>query len=73
MNEPTGTPTPSLRVVRGEPSAEELAAVVAVLAAASTGAAPAGEPVPESQWAAPARLLRAPVAPSGWWTSTLPR
>jgi hypothetical protein len=63
---------PALRILRGDPSAEELAALVAVLAAAS-GAAEAPEPArDESQWAPPARLVRAPMTPSGWWASALP-
>ena len=66
---------PALRIVRGDPSAEEVAALVTVLAAAAA-AAPAGEAPPAatgSQWAPPGRLLRAPVSPSGWWASALPR
>jgi hypothetical protein len=64
---------PALRIVRGDPTAEELAALVAVLAAASGGAETSGPAVPVSQWAPPARLLRPAVAPTGWWESTLPR
>ena len=63
---------PVLRVVRGEPSPEELAALVVALA--TVGSAPSDEaPGAGSQWAPPARLLRAPVAPTGWWASALPR
>jgi Acyl-CoA carboxylase epsilon subunit len=63
--------TPLLRVVRGEPSPEELAALVAVLAA-GTAAAPAARP-PRSAWSDPARLLgvHAP-GPSAWRRSALP-
>lgn len=64
---------PTLRVVRGETTPEELAALVAVLAAASGGEASTGSPVPVSQWAPPPRLLRPAVAPTGWWESALPR
>ena len=64
---------PALRIVRGEPTAEELAALVTVLAAASGGGEPTGPAGPVPQWAPPARLLRAPVAPTGWWESALPR
>jgi acyl-CoA carboxylase epsilon subunit len=64
---------PILRVLHGDPSAEDLAALVAVLAAASGVPVDAGQPSGErSQWAAPARLLRQPVAPTGWWASGLP-
>ena len=64
---------PVLRIVRGDPSDEELAALVAVLAAAGSDAevAPAGPSV--SQWAAPVRLVRRAVHPTGWWESVLPR
>ena len=66
-------PAPALRIVRGDPSPEEVAALVAVLAAASAGAQVA-EAAPEaSQWAPPARLMRQPLAPSGWWAASLPR
>ena len=65
---------PHLRIVRGDPTAEEVAALVVALAAA-TPAPAAAEPVvpPASQWAPPGRLLRQPVALTGWWASTLPR
>ena len=64
---------PALRIVRGDPSAEELAALVAVLAAASGTGQEEPAPAPRSDWAPPARLLRTPVAPTGWWASALPR
>jgi Acyl-CoA carboxylase epsilon subunit len=64
--------TPLLRVVRGEPTAEELAALVAVLAARA-GAEPPPEPL-RSAWADPARQLFAPrVGPGAWRRSALPR
>jgi len=62
---------PTLRIVRGDPGVEELAALMAVLAASAgeddAAPAPAG-----SQWAPPARLMRPAVAPTGWWESSLP-
>jgi hypothetical protein len=64
---------PLLRIVRGDPTPEELAAVVAVLAAVSGGEQPVGPAAPVSQWAPPARLTRTAVAPTGWWESSLPR
>ncbi len=67
--------TRHLRIVRGDPTAEEIAALVAVLAAAVPRAVaeePA-TPAPVSEWASPSRLLRRPIAPTGWWPSTLPR
>jgi hypothetical protein len=61
---------PTFRVVRGVPTAEELAALVGVLAARSRpAAAPAQEPI--SWWARSARP-GAFVSPS-WRTSALPR
>ena len=68
-------PTPLLRVVRGEPDALELAALVAVISAAQAVAvneAPEPPPTPSS-WAPPERLLRPRVHPTGWWASSLPR
>jgi len=67
------TGTPYLRVVRGEPTAEELAAVVAVLAARSA-AAPAPARPPRSAWADPARRLGLThrAGPGAWRRSTLP-
>jgi hypothetical protein len=69
------TSRPLLRIVRGNLGPEEIAALVAVLAAASTagGQPEAGQQAPASQWAPPARLLRPDVHPSGWWASSLPR
>ncbi len=63
---------PALRIVRGDPTAEELAALVAVLAAAGGGAQPDDTPTAVAQWAPPARLMRPAVAPTGWWESSLP-
>ena len=70
--QPAGPPL--LRIVSGDPSPDELAALVAVLAAAAGSVAEESpQPEPESRWAAPERLLRTPVAPTGWWASALPR
>jgi Acyl-CoA carboxylase epsilon subunit len=67
------TETPYLRVVRGEPTAEELAALVAVLAARSA-AAPAPTRRPRSAWADPGRRLGLThrAGPGAWRRSTLP-
>jgi Acyl-CoA carboxylase epsilon subunit len=74
MSEP-GT-EPVLAVVRGTASAEDVAALVTVLAARASarGAAGTGETV-RSRWSAPSRLLREPImrAPGGWRASALPR
>ena len=69
------TEPPFLRVVRGEPTAEELAALVAVLAVRAGAAAGAGTGAgARSAWADPAARLRAPLAPgpSAWRRSALP-
>jgi hypothetical protein len=69
---------PYLRVVRGDATAEEIAALVATLAAvAAARSAAAGKaqqaPV-ATDWNAPARLLRAPLRPGAgaWRRSGLP-
>ena len=70
------TERPSLRVVAGNPNAEELAAVVVVLSAIGNGQAAAATAKPEGQWANPVRSHRAAVTPGGpgsWWASGLPR
>ncbi|HYN56180.1 MAG TPA: acyl-CoA carboxylase epsilon subunit [Motilibacterales bacterium] len=65
---------PALRIVRGEPTPEEIAALVTVLAAASGGdAQPTDAGAPVAQWAPPHRLMRPDVSATGWWESSLPR
>ena len=64
---------PALRIVRGDPGAEEIAAVVAVLAGASSEGSTPPQQAHVSRWAAPGRLMRPPVEPNGWWASALPR
>jgi hypothetical protein len=69
---------PYLRVVRGDATPEEVAALVATLAAVAAARARAADsvrPVPvASNWNARTRLLRAPVRPAagGWRRSALP-
>ena len=67
------SPRPLLRVVRGAPTREELAAVVAVLTARGSSPVAARPPAPgRSLWARPA--LRTPLvpAPGAWRASGLP-
>jgi Acyl-CoA carboxylase epsilon subunit len=67
---------PALRVVRGNPTAEEIAALVAVLAArAPAGGAAARRGSVRNGWSERSRLLRAPLprGPGGWRASGLPR
>ena len=63
---------PLLRVVRGEPTPEELAALIAVVSARAAGGDDAQPPAPPSLWARP--QLRAPLAPGpgAWRASGLP-
>jgi hypothetical protein len=62
--------TPLLRVVKGEPSPEELAALTVVLAALSRRR-PRRRPTPVGAWGSPAARLRAPLrpGPGGWAAS----
>jgi hypothetical protein len=66
-------PAPEIEVVKGDPTPEELAALVAVVAARR--AAPADEPERPSNWAAYWRSVRQPLphGPSGWRRSSQPR
>ena len=71
-----GRPRPVLSVVRGHPSAEEVAALVAVLAARAPSAGSAsGRSALRNGWSERSRLLRAPLqrGPGGWRASGLPR
>ncbi len=64
---------PVLRVVKGDATPEEVAALVAVIAALGSG--PAEEqPKPRSTWAHPARGLRSVHrhGPGAWRSSGLP-
>jgi hypothetical protein len=63
---------PLLQVVRGEPTAEELAALVAVVAARASAFPEPTSPVAPSLWGRP--VLRAPVhpGPGAWRASGLP-
>jgi hypothetical protein len=67
---------PVLRVIRGDATPEEIAAVVAVLlarSAASDASSSSARPLP-SAWADRSRLLRRPVhaGPGAWRRSGLP-
>ena len=72
-NEPAEPQRPALRIVHGDPTPEEVAALVAVLASAG-----GGEDAPERrtpEWSAHHRKVRAtyPHGPGGWRSSGLPR
>jgi len=62
---------PLLRVVRGNPTPEELAALVAVVATRGS-AEPDPAPV-RSLWARPVLRTALPHGPGAWRASTLPR
>jgi hypothetical protein len=66
-------PRPLLRVVRGEPTPEQVAALVAVVTARASGGVEA-EPVAPSRWASRAAALRQPLphGPGAWRASALP-
>ncbi|WP_329455975.1 acyl-CoA carboxylase epsilon subunit [Streptomyces sp. NBC_01497] len=62
-----------IKVVRGNPTPEELAAAVAVVQARAAGAAePAAPPAPGPEWSAPARIARtrAPMPGPRAWART---
>jgi hypothetical protein len=70
------TPTdqrPALRIVRGDATPEEVAALVAVVAALGSGVEPPARRTPE--WSAHHRKLRRSLShgPGGWRSSALPR
>jgi Acyl-CoA carboxylase epsilon subunit len=71
-----GSP-PELVIARGNPSAEDIAAVVAVLSARATppGSQTRRGESGRTEWSARSRLLRQPLvrAPGGWRASALPR
>ena len=62
-----------LRVVRGDPTADEIAALVGVLASLGTEAPAPPRRTPE--WQANHRKVRThtPSGPGGWRSSSLPR
>jgi hypothetical protein len=58
--QPQETPPPLLRVVKGDPTPEEVAALVTVVSAmaAAAAAAAANQKRPRPEWSAPHRRLR---------------
>lgn len=64
-------PRPALRVVKGEPTPEELAAVTALMAAAGGDDAVPAPRVRRGSWNDPARMHRRPLlpGPNGWRAS----
>jgi len=76
MTEPQDAPQPPLvlSVLRGEPTPDELAALLVVLASRQP-TAPAGRGKPPSLWSALGQTLQAPLfpGPGAWRASGLPR
>ena len=66
---------PGLRVVKGDPSFEELAALVAVVAARTSSPEPESAPKTRSRWGDPAYAVRPVLSPGpdGWRRSAFPR
>jgi hypothetical protein len=67
---------PPLLVVKGDASADEVAALVAVLQGLAAAATTGGDaPKPRSEWSSHRRKVRTPLAPGrgGWRSSALPR
>jgi hypothetical protein len=65
-----GTLRPLLRIVKGDPTPDEVAALVAVVSAIGAAQADTGRK-PRSEWSSHHRKLRSPLAPT-WRSSTLP-
>jgi hypothetical protein len=73
-------PTPeerraAFRIVRGEPTDEEVAALTVVLAAAAAPAVTTAPAAVRDRWSEPAARFRVPLhpGPDAWKTSTWPR
>ena len=71
-DQPPGQPL--LRVIRGDATPEEIAALVAVLLARAADTAAPGRARSRSGWADRSRLLRRPLSPGpgAWRRSALP-
>ncbi|HEY2193749.1 MAG TPA: acyl-CoA carboxylase subunit epsilon [Actinomycetospora sp.] len=61
--EETAPERPVLRIVRGDPTPEEVAALTAVLAAASGGSGEPEDTGPASAWVERESLVRRPLTP----------
>ncbi|MFZ0323593.1 MAG: acyl-CoA carboxylase epsilon subunit [Actinomycetes bacterium] len=66
---------PTLRFVKGQPTAAEVAALVAVVAAAPSAHPTDGAPRTLSVWSSRGRLVRPPLrpGPGAWRASAWPR
>jgi hypothetical protein len=76
----SGEPTPeerraAFRILRGEPTDEEVTALTVVLAAAAAPALTTAPATVRNRWSEPEARLRMPLhpGPGAWKTSTWPR
>ena len=65
-------PRPLLTVVRGEPTPEQLAALIAVVSARAAGGSEDSEPVPPSLWSRPQLRGSLSYGAGAWRASSLP-
>lgn len=67
--------SPLITVVKGNPTDEDVAVLVAVLSAAAASDEPAGDGLPPETWGAPTRMHRghAPFSPYSFGTPVAPR
>lgn len=72
---PSDEQAPPLFLVKGDATAEEVAALTVVLQGIAAASVPASEPEVTSEWAGPHRQVRStyPHGPGGWRSSALPR
>lgn len=71
-----GPQAPVITIVKGNPTDEDIAALVAVLSAAAAGSGePVGDGLPPETWGAPTRMHRghAPFSPYSFSTPVAPR
>jgi len=73
MSDASATPRPELKIINPDATAEEVAAIVAVLSSVGDAAAPPKKPT--STWAARQRRSRPPLraGAGAWRASGLPR
>ncbi|MCA1006402.1 acyl-CoA carboxylase subunit epsilon [Rhodococcus hoagii] len=67
--------SPMITVVKGNPTDEDVAVLVAVLSAAAASGEPAGDDLPPETWGAPTRMHRghAPFSPYSFGNPVAPR
>lgn len=70
-----GPQVPVIKIVKGNPTDAEIAAIVTVLSAAAAAGEPAGDGLPPETWGAPTRMHRvhAPFSPYSFSAPVAPR